>query len=159
MPGYGIAGPRAGSGLLPWSWAEQRLASSHDYWLATVGPAGRPHVMPVWGVWDGRSLWFSSSPGSRKTRNLSLDPRAAVTTDNPREPVVVEGRASRVSDEAGNATFAGMLNVKYETEYAVDFLLANASFRLWPSWAFGLLQEDFSGSPTRWEFGDPPAAT
>jgi len=28
---YGIAGPLDGSGLLPWSWAEQRLASSQDY--------------------------------------------------------------------------------------------------------------------------------
>ncbi len=25
MPGYGIVGPDAGSGLLPWSWAEAQL--------------------------------------------------------------------------------------------------------------------------------------
>jgi hypothetical protein len=28
MPGYGIQGPDEGSGLLPWSWAEQRLTES-----------------------------------------------------------------------------------------------------------------------------------
>jgi pyridoxamine 5'-phosphate oxidase-like protein len=53
MPGYGTKSPTEGRGLLPWSWAEERLAQSHDYWVATVQPDGRPHLMPVWGVWDG----------------------------------------------------------------------------------------------------------
>ena len=26
MPGYGVVGPEEGSGLLPWSWAQERLA-------------------------------------------------------------------------------------------------------------------------------------
>jgi PPOX class probable F420-dependent enzyme len=156
MPGYGVAGPGEGTGLLPWSWAEQRLIASHDYWLATVCPDGRPHLMPVWGVWDGRSMWFSSSPASRKARNLSRDPKATVSTDSPKEPVVVEGNTTRVGDKGGATVFARLLNAKYETDYSIDFFLANALFRLWPSWAFGLRQEDFAGSPTRWTFGDVP---
>ncbi|MEU4668583.1 hypothetical protein AB0F91_11525 [Amycolatopsis sp. NPDC023774] len=44
MPGYGIA--PASAGLLPWHWADERLRTSHDYWLATVTPAGLPHLMP-----------------------------------------------------------------------------------------------------------------
>jgi hypothetical protein len=31
MPGYGIVGPDEGRGLLPWSWADERLTASHDY--------------------------------------------------------------------------------------------------------------------------------
>jgi hypothetical protein len=42
MPGYGISGPEEGTGLLPWSWATERLSSSHDYWLATVCPMAVP---------------------------------------------------------------------------------------------------------------------
>jgi PPOX class probable F420-dependent enzyme len=152
MPGYGIVGPGEGTGLLPWSWAEQRLTASHDYWLATVNADGRPHVMPVWGVWDGEVLWFSSSPGSRKARNLARDPRATVTTDNTGEPVVVEGTVDRVSDEPSTVTFANLVNTKYATDYSVEFFLANATFRLSPVWAFGLVQADFTGSPTRWRF-------
>jgi PPOX class probable F420-dependent enzyme len=158
MPDYGIAGPDEGGGLLPWSWAEERLRASHDYWVATVHPDGRPHVMPVWGVWDGRSLWFSSSPRSRKARNLGADPRATITTDDPNQPVVLEGRVVRVHDEAGNAEFARLVNAKYGTAYPLDFFLANASFRFWPRWGFGLVQENFSGSPTRWRFEDQPPA-
>jgi PPOX class probable F420-dependent enzyme len=152
MPGYGIGGPTDGTGLLPWSWAEQRLTASHDYWVATLHPDGRPHVMPVWGVWDGEAFWFSSSPGSRKARNLRRDPRATVTTDNADEPVVVEGIVERVGDEASVVAFAELVDAKYGTAYGVDFFLANATFRLRPTWAFGLLEADFTGSPTRWHF-------
>ena len=33
MPGYGILPAGEGTGLLPWEWAVERLARSHDYWL------------------------------------------------------------------------------------------------------------------------------
>ena len=57
MPGYGVLPADQGSGLLPWAEAERRLTASHDFWCATVRPDGRPHVMPVWGVWlDGAAL-------------------------------------------------------------------------------------------------------
>ena len=36
MPGYGIAGPDQGSGLLDWSWAAGRLTAARNYWVATV---------------------------------------------------------------------------------------------------------------------------
>jgi hypothetical protein len=93
MPGYGIVGPTQGSGLLPWSWAEQRLVASRNYRVASRWPDGRPHAMPVWGVWHDEAFWFFSSRRSRKARNLAADPRCVVTTENPVDPVVVEGTA------------------------------------------------------------------
>jgi Pyridoxamine 5'-phosphate oxidase len=155
MPGYGVLGPAEGTGLLSWSWAEQRLAASHDYWVATAQPDGRPHVMPVWGVWDAGFLWFSSSLGSRKARNLDADPRLTVTTDNALEPVVVEGTAVRVVDLGARSRFIGLTNDKYGTDYSVEFLDpgVNATFRVTPALAFGLVEADFTGSPTRWELG------
>src|SRR5437764_15356807 len=89
MPGYGIVAET--DGMLPWSWAVQRLERAHDYWVATVWPDGRPHLMPVWGAWFDDCLWFSSDVGSRKARNLAAEPRCVVTTDNALEPVIVEG--------------------------------------------------------------------
>ncbi len=154
MPGYGISAPDEGTGLLPWTWAEEHLVASRDFWLATLHRDGRPHVMPVWAVWDGRSLWFSTAPSSRKAHNLARDPRATVTTDDAEDPLVLEGRAERVSDEAANRSLCDQVNAKYATAYDVDFFLANATFRLQPTWAFGLVQADFGGSPTRWRFPD-----
>ncbi|HZT64608.1 MAG TPA: pyridoxamine 5'-phosphate oxidase family protein [Acidimicrobiales bacterium] len=152
MPGYGIVAADEGRGLLPWSWAEDRLVASHDYWLATVTPDGRPHVMPVWGVWDEQAAWFSSSGTSRKSRNLAANPRAVITTDNPLEPVVVEGDVERVGEQDVIAAFAARVNTKYRTDYSVDFFVDNACFRLTPSWVFALDEADFTGTPTRWTF-------
>lgn len=156
MPGYGTLAAEQGSGLLPWSWAEQRLRESHDYWLATVWPDGRPHVMPVWGMWLDQSLWFSSSRGSRKTRNLLADPRCAVTTDRAAEPVTVEGVAQLVVDRDRLAEVLAAENAKYGTDYGIELLEpdVNASFRIAPVCAFGLAASDFTGSPTKWAF--PP---
>src|SRR4051812_39601324 len=99
MPGYGVAGPGDGAGLLPWSWAVERLAASPRYWVAAVDGHGRPHVMPVWGVWWDGAVWFSSSPRSRRARSLGERPACTVATADPHQPVAVEGDAERVADD------------------------------------------------------------
>lgn len=152
MPGYGVGGPDEGSGLLPWSWAEARLVAAHDYWVVSVWPDGRPHAMPVWGMWDRGALWFTSSRRSRKVRNLGADPRCVVTTDDAADPVVLEGRAEIVTAAGDLGRVVGLMNDKYATAYTVDFLdpAVNATVRVRPHWAFGLVHDDFTGSPTRW---------
>jgi hypothetical protein len=131
MPGYGIAGPTEGSGLLHWSWAAERLTAARNYWVATVWPDGRPHIMPVWGMWDDSTLWFTSSAGSRKVRNLTTDPRCCITTED-------------------------LMNAKYRTDYRVDFLdpAKNATIGVRPQRVFSMRAGDFAGSPTRWTFED-----
>ena len=154
MPGYGILPFDEGTGLLPWSWADERLLHSHDYWLATACEDGRPHVMPVWAVWRDGAVWASSALGSRKARNLARDGRCTVTTDDPLEPVVMDGHAESVQDpDLINAFLEGM-NAKYGTSYEPSFLDpgVNATFRITPEVVFGLTEEDFAGSPTRWTF-------
>ena len=154
MPGYGTLPPDEGTGLLPWAWAEERLIRTHDFWVASTWPDGRPHLMPVWGVWLDRCVWFSSGLRSRKARNLLADPRCAVTTDNAQEPVMIEGNAEQVTDLALIGRFLDALSTKYSIAYEADFLdpAVNASFRVRPAWAFGLIEADFGGSPTRWRF-------
>jgi PPOX class probable F420-dependent enzyme len=155
MPGYGIKGPEAGTGLLPWRWAEEKLVASHDYWVVSVCPDGSPHAMPVWGVWDSGALLFSSGGRSRKVRNLTADPRCVVAVADTTDPVVLEGTATIVREPTELARTIELLNAKYATAYTVDFLDpdVNATVRVRPRRGFGLVQDDFSGSPTRWRFG------
>jgi hypothetical protein len=152
MPGYGIVGPDEGRGLLPWAWAEERLARARYYWLATTSADSGPTVSPVWGVWVRQTVWFSSSPGSRKARNIAADARATITTDDPRQPVVVEGTVVTVSSRPDVEAFTALVNAKYESDIGVDFFLENACFCLEPRRVFGLDEADFSTSPTRWIF-------
>jgi PPOX class probable F420-dependent enzyme len=156
MPGYGISPAAEGSGLLPWSWAAERLTRSRNYWLASVSPGGRPHVMPVWGMWDDAVLWLSSSAGSRKARNLAADPRCTVATEDAADPVVIEGTAQIVTDPPLLQRVTDLMNAKYGTGYKVDFLdpSQNATVRIRPRRVFGLRGSDFTGSPTRWIFED-----
>ena len=159
MPGYGTLPAGEGRGLLPWSWAEERLARSHDFWLATVTPQGVPHLMPVWAVWHEGRLWFSSANGSRKARNLAAEPRCTLSTDNPLEPVVVQGRARRVTDRAALTAMLAAENAKYRTAYGQEMVdpASNSVFALPPEWVFALDSSDFAGSPTRFTFPAAPA--
>lgn len=154
MPGYGILPHDEGSGLLPWTWASERLLHSHDYWLATIRPDGRPHVMPVWAVWADGGLWASSALGSRKARNLAADGRCTITTDDALEPVVVDGHAEVVTDTDPITAFLDAMNAKYGTSYEPSFLdpEVNATFCITPEVVIGLSEQDFVGSPTRWTF-------
>src|SRR5262245_21909451 len=69
MPeGYGV--PAGDEGLLPWSFARERLESAPNYWIGSTGPDGRPHAMPVWGAWVEGALYFGTSPQTRTGRNL-----------------------------------------------------------------------------------------
>jgi hypothetical protein len=68
--------------------------------------------------------------------------------------VVLEGTAEVVTDRDRIAEFLARSNAKYDVDYGIEFLdpAVNATVRIQPRWAFALRQDDFSGSPTRWEF-------
>ncbi len=111
-------------------------------------------------VWHDAVLWFSSSLGSRKIRNLRTNPHCVATTEDAADPVVLEGTAEVVTDLDRIAEFLALSNAKYEVSYGIDFLdpAVNATVRIRPRWAFALKHDDFSGSPTRWAFPPPLAA-
>ena len=52
---------------------EQRIVS-----VATTGPNGRPHLVPLWYVADGFELSGWTFAKSQKAKNLERDPRATV---------------------------------------------------------------------------------
>lgn len=72
----------------------------HTYWLATTDADGRPHMTGVGAFWlDGR-YYFSGGPGTRKIRNIERDSRCALGIAVHGFDVALEGRATRVTDDA-----------------------------------------------------------
>ncbi|ROO87477.1 hypothetical protein EDD29_5085 [Actinocorallia herbida] len=57
------------------------LAAERTCRVATTGGDGRPHVSPLWFVWDGTSLWLNSIVKSQRWTDLAKDPRVAVVID------------------------------------------------------------------------------
>jgi len=148
MPGYGI--PKSKDGLLPWSWANQRLRKAHTYWLATTRPGGRPHAMPVWCVWTEGKLFFSTGRRSRKARNLARRAQCVVCIERDRESVIVEGVARRMRDSALTRRAAAA----YERKYRSPIPSGEPIFAIEPRLVFGFIEhmEDFPRTATRWKF-------
>jgi PPOX class probable F420-dependent enzyme len=46
-----------------------RLKNDQVVWLVTAGKDGRPHAVPVWFWWDGKTFLIYAVPG-QKTRNV-----------------------------------------------------------------------------------------
>jgi PPOX class probable F420-dependent enzyme len=71
--------------------------------VATVMPDGSPHVTPVWVDTDGEAVLFNTAKGRLKYRNLSRDPRVAISLsakDNDYRTVVMRGRAEFIEEGA-----------------------------------------------------------
>jgi nitroimidazol reductase NimA-like FMN-containing flavoprotein (pyridoxamine 5'-phosphate oxidase superfamily) len=152
-----------GTMLPTWDEARERLADSQFYWLATVHPHGRPHVVPVLAVWFDGALHFVASPGSRKARNLNENGAATITVDSDDLHIVVEGTTTTVRE---TGRLQGIAD-EYEMKYGWLVTIRDGAYygqgaptagpppyevyRLSPSvvFAFG---SDESFTPTRWRF-------
>jgi hypothetical protein len=156
-PGYGF--PTSTKGLLSWSWAEQRLKKSHNYWITTITPAGdqaaSPHSMVIWGLWqDGRFL-FCTGATSRKTRNLDANANCIVCNENAAEAVVMEGVAE-IADVATRRKFLPPYEKKYKYDMSAmrdDILsMKEPVYSVRPRVVFGLWEKHFQAKSTRWKF-------
>jgi hypothetical protein len=82
----------------------------HTFFLSTVDVDGRPHVAGVGAMWVSGRYYFSGSPRSRKVRNIERDPRCALGVAVTGYDVSLEGRATRVTDEAELERLAGVFS-------------------------------------------------
>jgi len=143
--GYGI--PESADGLLSWSWTRERLEGWRNYWLATTNPDGGPHAMPVWGLWLDGAFVFSTSPESRKGRNLARDGRAIVHVESDDDVVIVEGQVERI---ALDDRLADLYEAKYEYRPSPNSP-DEAWYRLKPRLAYAW-DRDYPRTATRFVF-------
>ena len=119
-PRYGDASATAPA----WTDVERLLIDAQLYWIITVRADGRPHAVPLVGVWHAGAFAFCTGPEEQKQRNLDHDPRVAVTTGSTGatgwdsgEDVVVEGAAVRVTDPAALQELADAWSAKYGDDW------------------------------------------
>jgi len=95
---------------------DRRLHAEPIIWLSTVRPDGRPHLVPVWFLWDGAAILFFSKPAAQKVRNLRHSPQVMLaldTADEGEDVVLLEGRAELLDDDAPRSTLP-----EYADKYA-----------------------------------------
>jgi hypothetical protein len=130
--------------MLEWSWAEERLVASRNYWIVTSGEDGAPAAAPVWGVWLDGAVHFGTSPRSQKGRNLARDPRAVVHLESGDEVVILYGEVERAELET---SVADAYEAKYDYRPEVPQFL-----RLRPRSAVAWLETDYPKTATRFDF-------
>ncbi|KAE8765182.1 pyridoxamine 5'-phosphate oxidase family protein [Georgenia thermotolerans] len=157
MPDYGVGASRWRE--LPWSWAAAKLAASRNYWLSTASGSGRPHALPVRGVWDDgeHRFAFSCGPHSRKAADLEANPYVALAVDDSAECLSLEGRAAVLRDRDRRATWIARYLDKYEhvaPALGDDFLRQGLVVEIVPARAFAVLDRapDLAERSTRWSF-------
>jgi hypothetical protein len=149
MPsGYGIA--RGEDGQLPWSYVATQCERSRNYWLCTTRADGRPHAMPVWGLWLAGRVAFSTDPSSLKARNFRARPEVVVHLESGDEVVVVEGRVEEL-DRALLPAFLDAYDAKYD--YRPSAEQTEGVYQVRPERALAWREKDFPTSATRFTLG------
>jgi general stress protein 26 len=145
-----------GANAVPWPDAEQQLRNAEVFWIATVRPEGRPHVVPLIAVWLEGALCFTTGEEERKAKNLANNARVSIATgcDALSEglDIIVEGLAVVVGDD----TKLRRVQDAYANKYGEGWRLPTGDgiivFEVVPTTAFG-----FGRSAERSSWGPPPA--
>jgi len=146
---YGISTGR--QGLLTWEWVSHRMVQSRNYWICSTRPDGRPHAMPVWGVWLEDRLYFGTSRASRKALNLFANPAVSAHTESGDDVVILEGSVVEVTDRQLLDRITLEIAKKYPgmpTEAEPD--PGNVTFVVQANAVFAFRERDFPKSATRW---------
>jgi nitroimidazol reductase NimA-like FMN-containing flavoprotein (pyridoxamine 5'-phosphate oxidase superfamily) len=80
-----------------WAHVEERLTAERVYWVATVGPTGRPRIRPVDGVYVDGTLWVGGSPKARWVQDIAGNPNVAIHLASTDDVVIVEGEAEMLT--------------------------------------------------------------
>jgi uncharacterized pyridoxamine 5'-phosphate oxidase family protein len=157
--------PRYGEeGVPPTEWAEaqRRLENAELYWVTTVRRDGRPHVTPLLSVWLDDALYFCTGPTEQKAKNIAENPHCTLMTGcntlHEGVDIVVDGNATRVSDDAKLRRIAAAYESKYGRDWHFD--VYDAAFHHGPgeAWVFEVAPVTAYGfgkgeySHTRWRF-------
>jgi nitroimidazol reductase NimA-like FMN-containing flavoprotein (pyridoxamine 5'-phosphate oxidase superfamily) len=126
------------------------MTRCRTFWVSTIHAGhGRPHVMPVWGVWVDDAVFFSTGRKSRKGQNLAANPACTITNDDGEEAVIVEGSAEELID----ATALERAAAAYTKKYKIDpRSMGEPIFLVRPRTVFGFIEKSFPKSATRWKF-------
>jgi nitroimidazol reductase NimA-like FMN-containing flavoprotein (pyridoxamine 5'-phosphate oxidase superfamily) len=109
-----------------WGHVEERLTADRVYWIATVGPGGRPRVRPIDGMYVDGVIYVGGSPETRWVRDLAANPRVSVHLDGGSDVVIVDGDAEIL--EANSDEFAERMAAASNAKYP-EYKMTPASFK------------------------------
>jgi general stress protein 26 len=106
--------------LVSWDFVSEQMSQSRHYWISTVFPDGRPHVVPVWGIWFENRLHFEGSLQTAWGKNLLNNPQIAVHLPSADKVVMIEGTAHMIQDDEIDDEMWNLLDSTFRTKYQVE---------------------------------------
>jgi Pyridoxamine 5'-phosphate oxidase len=151
---YGI--PASMDGMMSWSVVTHCLENSRTYWLASTRPDGRPHVVPIWGLWLEDTFYFGGSPSTRWAQNVATNPAVALHLEDGEQVIIVEGVVDEyLPDSDLTARLSAASVAKYATGSASSGTTEGAQesiLRLRPQ--IVLAWTNFPQDATRWRVAE-----
>ena len=99
---------------LAWSEVRQQLEDAMQYWLATARSDGRPHVVPLDGLWVDDVWYYGGGDDALHRRIVRQNARAVMHLPDPMRAVIVEGEVQHTTASPELAQrLAETSNVKY----------------------------------------------
>ena len=86
------------TGFIPWNKIDIWLRGFRTIWVSTTRSNGCPHAVPVWFLWDGETVYFTTSPTSQKAKNLTLQPAIVVHAGDGDDVIILEGTVEMVTE-------------------------------------------------------------
>lgn len=80
-----------------WEYVEEKLTNAKHYWMCSVRPDGRPHVVPRWAVYLDGKLYYDGSPETRHAKNILGNPNINVHLEDGQKAIILEGTSASVS--------------------------------------------------------------
>lgn len=113
-----------------------RLDKEKNIWLATVRPDGRPHLVPVWFVWEEQTFFICIASSSVKYGNLLQNNAVSLSLEDGSSPLICEGSAepaARPWPSKVITAFQGKYDWQIDTDEEYDALV-RITPRKWLSW-------------------------
>ncbi|MEO8355293.1 MAG: pyridoxamine 5'-phosphate oxidase family protein [Chloroflexota bacterium] len=104
------------SSYVDWSWVAAQLTESKNYWLCSVRPDSRPHVVPRWAVYRDGKIYYDGSPETRHNRNTESNPNISVHLESGDQVIILEGTSLPAGKPS--AELANQLVEAYRKKYA-----------------------------------------
>jgi hypothetical protein len=137
---------------LEWATVRAELERAKQYWLATTRSNGRPHVVPLDGIWVDDVWYYGGAEDTVHRRTVEANPNAVLHLPDPLKVVIVEGdvRRSRPSPEEARR-LAEASSTKYvEYGYPNDPSAYAEAFGLYPRTVIAWMS--FPADATRFTF-------
>src|SRR5688572_26978559 len=78
---------------LDWNGVRERLEKAERYWLGVTRADGRPHVIPIDGLWLDDIWYFGGAPETVHQRSVKENPNLVMHLEDTMQAVIVEGVA------------------------------------------------------------------